>query len=80
MSGVFFVIDGIDKLNKDELEICMLLILMFVWCSYYLIKINYMLICYDLFWIYLSFIVLVFYLLFIVKYIIWFWLKLNVFG
>lgn len=80
MSGVFLYVDGIDKLNKDELEICMFLILMFVWYSYYLIKINYMLICYDLFWIYLSFFVLVFYLLFIVKYIIWFWLKLNVFG
>lgn len=80
MSGFFLYVDGIDKLNKDELEICMFLILMFVWYSYYLIKINYMLICYDLFWIYLSFFVLVFYLLFIVKYIIWFWLKLNVFG
>lgn len=80
MSGFFLYVDGIDKLNKDELEICMFLNLMFVWCSYYLIKINYMLICYDLFWIYLSFFVLVFYLLFIVKYIIWFWLKLNVCG
>lgn len=78
--GVFLYVDGIDKLNKDELEICMFLILMLVWCSHHLIKTNYMLTCHDLSWIYSSSPVLSPHLSPTAKYIIRFWLKPNVRG